>query len=100
MDIQKRIRQFMDEHHWTEYKLAKKCNLSQSTISNIFSRNTIPTVSTIEAICDSFGITVSQFFAEEDMVELNEEQKELFDKWVLLTKEQKQALFNMIQMIE
>ena len=100
MDIQKRIRQLMDERHWTEYKLAKKCNLSQSTISNIFLRNTTPTVSTIEAICNCFGITLAQFFAEGDLVELDQEQREFFDQWVLLTNEQKQALLKMIEMIQ
>ena len=47
--------------------------MSESTIANIFRRNTLPSISTLETICDGFGITVLQFFAEGDMVEMTPE---------------------------
>ncbi|WP_308207479.1 helix-turn-helix transcriptional regulator [Acidaminobacter sp.] len=97
LDVNERIRQLMIEKGWSEYKLAKSSNLSQSTISNIFKRNTVPSVSTIEAICFGFGISLSQFFAEDDLIELSEEQKKLFSKWVALTAEQKELLYNLIK---
>jgi transcriptional regulator with XRE-family HTH domain len=64
----------------TEYHLAKLSSLYQSTISNIFIRNTAPTIPTIEAICNGLGISMAQFFAtdEEESVFLTPEQKELF----------------------
>jgi len=92
-----RIRQLMDERGWTEYRLAKESNLSQSTIANLFKRNTVPGVTTLEAICDGLGITLAQFFSEGNIVELTDEQKELFDKWVILTREQKQLMFDLIK---
>ena len=97
MDTLKRIRQLMEERGWTEYKLSKASGLAQSTIANIFKRNTVPTIPTLEAICRGFGITLGQFFAEGDMVELTADQKALFDRWVTLTKEQKQVLFDLIK---
>ena len=97
MDIHKRLRQLMDERAWSEYKLAKESKLSQSTIANIFRRNTIPNIFTLELICSAFGITVSQFFAEGDMVEMTPELKELFNGWANLTVEQKQAVQHVIQ---
>ena len=96
MDVHARLRQLLDERGWSEYKLARVCGLSDSTIANIFRRNTIPNIITLEAICAGFGITLSQFFAEGDMVELTPELKELFDGWVNLTVEQKQAVKQMI----
>jgi len=87
----------MDERNWTEYRLAKESNLSQSTIANLFKRNTIPGISTLEAICVGLGITLAQFFSEGNIVELTDEQKALFDRWVLLTREQKQLLFELIR---
>ena len=87
----------MDERHWTEYRLAKESGLSQSTIANLYKRNTVPSVSTLEAICKGFGITLAQFFCEGNMVELTDEQKGLFDRWVTLTKEQKQLLMELIE---
>ena len=38
----------------TEYRLARKCGLSQSTITNIFKRNTVPSIAILEAICKGF----------------------------------------------
>ena len=78
MDTLQRLHQLLDERGWSEYRLAKNCGLSNSTIANIYHRNTIPSISTLEAICTSFGISLSQFFAEGEMVELTPELKELF----------------------
>ena len=89
MDVHKRLRQLLNERGWTEYRLSKKCGLSESTLANIFRRNTMPSITTLEAICNGFGITLSQFFAENEMVELTPELKNLFDKWISLTPEQK-----------
>ncbi len=97
MDTLSRLRQLLDERGWTAYRLAKESGLSESTLANIFKRNTVPSISTLEAVCVAFGISLSQFFAERDMVELTPELKELFDNWVTLTPEQKQAALQMIR---
>ncbi len=96
MDTLGRLRQLLDERQWTEYRLAKASGLSDSTIKNIFKRNTQPTIDTLEAICHGFGITLSQFFADGDMVDLTPDLKELFSGWVNLTTEQKQAVLTMV----
>ena len=96
MDAHQRLRQLLDERGWTEYRLSKKCGLSQSTLANIFRRNTVPSISTLEAICDGFGITMSQFFTDGDLTVLTPEQQELLDKWVALTPEQKSAVYGLI----
>ncbi len=95
MDILEKLRQLLSERGWTEYRLSKESGLSESTIANIFRRNTTPSFSTLEAICRGFGITLSQFFAENEMVELTPELKELFDGWVPLTPEQKKTVIQM-----
>ena len=75
MDTNQRLRRLLDERGWTEYKLAKVCGLSQSTLANIFKRNTVPSITTLEVICKGFGITLSQFFADGEMVEMTPELK-------------------------
>lgn len=97
MDPYIRLKQLLNERGWSEYKLSKECGLSQSTLGNIFRRNTVPTVATLERIASAFGITLSQFFAEDEMVELTPELKELFDCWVCLTPEQKSAALVMLR---
>ena len=96
MNTNDRIRQLMDKRQWSEYKLAKESGLSQSTIANLFKRNTVPSIATLESICTGFGITLSQFFCDGNMIELSESQSELFDQWVMLTKKQKQIIFDLI----
>ena len=97
MDTHARLQQLLRERGWTEYKLSKECGLAQSTIGNIFRRNTVPSVATLETICKGFGITMSQFFADTDMVELTLDMKELFDCWVCLTPSQKSAAIQMLK---
>lgn len=96
MDVQKKLRQFLDDRGWSEYRLSKESGLSESTLANIFRRNANPSIPTLEAICGGFGITLSQFFAENEMVELSPELKELFDRWTTLTTFQKQAIMQTI----
>ena len=97
LDIHKRMKELMKERNWTEYKLAKEAGLSQSTISNLFKRNMLPTIPTLEAICSSFGLTLNQFFAEGNIVSLTAQQKELLDCWSLLSEEQKELLIRFIK---
>ena len=100
MDAKARIRQLMNERQWTEYRLAIASGLSQSTVANIFNRNTTPSVSTLECICEGFGITLAQFFSEGEMVELTQEQKDMFAAWATLTKPQKEALRMLIDVMK
>ena len=100
MNSKLRIRELMAERQWSEYRLALESGLSQSTISNIFSRNTTPSIPTLESICKGFGITLAQFFAEGDWVELTPEQHEMFDEWSSLTAAQKEALRQLIAVMK
>ena len=97
MDVHERLRGFLKDKGWSEYRLSKECGLSESTLANIFRRNAQPSIPTLEAICKGFGITLSQFFAENEMVELSPELKELFDGWATLTVEQKRAVAQMVK---
>ena len=92
MDVIQRIDDIMKERGWSYYKLSIESGLSSSTITNIYRRNTVPSITTLEAICNDFGITLSQFFAEEeDFVQLSPEQKEMFDNWLCLSENQKKV---------
>ena len=97
MDTHARLQQLLRERGWTEYKLSKECGLAQSTIGNIFRRNTLPSIATLETICKGFGITLSQFFADGEMVELTPELREVFESWMVLTPAQKSAVLQMLK---
>lgn len=97
MDTHNRLQQLLTEHNWSKYRLSKKSGLSESTIANIFKRNSDPTITTLMAVCNGFGITLSQFFAEQEMVELSPELRELFENQVPLALEQKAAILLVIK---
>lgn len=97
IDVNVKLKELLEKTGWSEYKLAKESGLSESTVANIFRRNTVPSIATLEAICNGFGITLSQFFSEKEMVELTPDLKELFENWKPLTVTKKQAAIQMLK---
>lgn len=100
MDVKERLIQLQQQRGWTDYKIAKEAGLSSNTVSNIYRRNNVPSIPTLEALCKAFGITMAQFFAEDDLVELTPEIRELVDKWAALTEEQKAAVWQILKSYE
>ena len=91
MDVIGKIRQLMDARGWSVYRFSQECGLPEATIGNIYRRGTVPTIGTLEIMCRGLGITLSQFFAEGEMVELTPDLKEVFDLWMDMTPEQHEA---------
>lgn len=91
-NAQNRIRQLMDERGWTIYRLAQESKLAQTTISNLFKRNNQPSLSTVNAICDACGITLAQFFTEDDSANTSSVQNEFDNSVAALKEEQRKAL--------
>lgn len=96
INTQERIKQIMKVRGWSEYRLAKESGVPQSTISNIFNRNYQPSIAYLELICKSFGITLAQFFADGNFVELTDEQYQFFLRWAALKPEQKALIDELI----
>jgi len=96
-DILKAITIYREERGWTEYQLAERSGLPQSTISSWYRKNIIPTISSLEKICIAFGITLSQLFAEgASTVTLTESQQKLLERWSRLSEEQQAVIFALI----
>ncbi len=100
VDIHARLRKLLQSRGWTTYRLALNCGLSHATIANIYKRNTVPSVSTLEAICGAFGITLAQFFAEGELVEVTPELREVFARWTDLTPRQKALILEMLRVLD
>ena len=100
MDILSRIKTLMEARGWTAYRLASEAGLTESTIQNLSRRNGIPTLPTLEAVCSAFGITLSQFFADDDMVECTSEIKRLMEAWTPLPQEQKEAYLKLMELYQ
>lgn len=96
MNVLDKIEKLRLDRGWSVYRLAEKAGITDMCIYNWYNRNTMPSIETIEKICEAFGMTLSQFFAEGNLIEVDEELKELFDDWRSLTEEQKKAVKVMI----
>ncbi len=92
MDVILKLKQLQQQRNWSDYRLARESSLSESTIANIYKRNTMPTIATLESICKGFGITLAQFFAEDDLIEMSPSLKELVTAWIPLTPAQKDTV--------
>lgn len=116
-DILKRILDERQKRNWSEYTLARNSGITQSTISTWYKRNLQPSVASIEKICNAYGISLSEFFAESDMEIIEDsfdnlnnidnhtqqlptitpEKKELLRTWGSLSSAQRHAVILLMQ---
>lgn len=101
MDILEKITQLRKERHWTEYQLAERSGLTQSTISSWYRKNMLPSIPSLAKICDAFQITLSQFFLDDTNTAtlLNDHQLRLLKYSSKLTPEQFEALLLFFEML-
>ena len=99
MDILEKIRKFRTDRNWTEYQLAEKSELPQSTISSWYRKKQLPTISSLEKICKAFNITLSQFFTEDnsEQITLTEKQSKLLKEWNRLSDQQQNAFLTLLE---
>ena len=91
IDVLKRINDLRRERGWTIYKLAEESMVAQSTMSNMFTRKTMPSLYTLNQICEAFGITMSEFF--DDGVIVSDETRILSAFRGLTERDRKTVLF-------
>ncbi len=100
IDIGARLQQLMDERGLTMYSLAKKSDLSWNTIKNFYAHQSKPTVTTLSMLCEGLGISLAQFFEEDERtVHLTAEQQHLINRWDKLSDHEKQTFSDMLNLI-
>lgn len=96
--VLERIRKYRLERHWSEYQLAEKADIPQSTISSWYRKDTMPTISSISKICAALGITLADFFSNTDEAKyLNESERELLRCWAKLNDRQKNLIIDFLK---
>ena len=93
MDILEKITTMRMERHWTALN-----TLSLHDALPIYRKNMLPSIPSLEKICDAFGITLSQFFLEDTnkTVLLNDNQIKLLYAASKLDNEQLGALMKFL----
>ena len=92
MDVIERLNSVLNKYGWTKYRLSQESKIPESTLSNIFHRGTVPTIATLQSICDTMHISLAEFFADDDVVVMTPELKSFYEDWSCLTPEKKEHL--------
>ena len=81
-DVIGRINELCKARSWTYYRLAKESGIPYSTLNTMLHKTYVPTVPSLMKLCDGFGISVAQFFSDQDeTVLLTKKQKECLAQW-------------------
>ena len=101
INVLERITELREAHHWTEYQLAEHSGLTQSTISSWYRKQMLTTIPSLIKICDACGVTLSQFFLEdnEQAIHLTDRQSALLAASSKLTPEQYNALLAFLEQL-
>ena len=97
MDVKERLQQLMTERGWTIYRVAKEADIPWSTVRNMFKRNTEPSIITLECICNGMGISLCQFFDENNQMGLTAEQARLVQDWSKLNENNRRLVGELVE---
>lgn len=94
-EIANEVARLCEERKITQYELAKRSGLQESSVRNMFQKGTTPTYRTLSAVCRGLGITVPQFFTGSSFLEkLPPEEKELMSIYLKLDQEDRGRLLS------
>ena len=96
-DVLRRIKVLCEERGWTRYRLSKQSGIPTSSISNMFKRNTQPSLETIHRLCSAFQISISDFFdaptvSQPDLFKLEKRESVVIELFRTLTPKNKEHL--------
>ena len=94
-DVLARIQELRESREWSVYKLAKLSGIPQSTIATWYQKNLYPPIDKIEILCNTFQISLHDFFSYEDFNGLSKDQKNLLTKWDQLSEKEKDAIYSL-----
>ena len=98
MDILGKIKVLQGQRGWPDYKLAQKAGIPIATLSSLYARKSPPKLETLQCICNAFGITLSQFFLENERVEiLSETERQMLQCFRKLSPKQQKALIEVFE---
>lgn len=98
MDIINKIDELRKQRNWSTNYLAMEAGITQSTLSSIMQRKSLPKIETLQNICDAFGITLSQFFIDDEQTDiLSVTEKELITEFRKLPEYKQQAILKLLK---
>ena len=97
MDIIDKIEKLKNQRGWSEYKLALESGVAQSTLATMKQRKTPVKVDALQSICEAFGITLAQFFLDDEEIEiLSKQERKLVENFRKLSSKKQAALMSLL----
>lgn len=101
MEVLEKIDALRKERGWSINNLAMEAMLTQSTLNNLYVRKAEPKLSTLRAICNAFGITLAEFFSdEESQCKKIADESELIARVTALNDRQKKGLLQFLRALK
>lgn len=98
--VAKRIKDLCEKKNMSQYELAKRAGMTQSSVSTLLNKGNVPRITTLEKVCKGFGITLAQFFTEDEKYpNLSEEQLKVLNTWQKLSVKEKVAIEKIVSSI-
>ncbi len=92
LQVLNRIQELCEERGWSYYRLAKASGITYSTLNTMLHKQNLPSLTTLQKICDGFGISITDFFdPNRDVSGLTDEQARCLSLFTSLSP-QKQEL--------
>ena len=90
--VTQKIDRMRAERGWSLYRLSEESGVAHGTIRNWMGTDTYPLIPALEKICEAFGISLAEFFAEGNLSELTPRKKSLCDNFDILTESERVAV--------
>lgn len=85
-----RIQELCSERNWSYYQLAKVSGLTYSTLSTMINKHNMPSLLTLQKICQGFGISIAEFFDQGKHYNgLTQEQVQCLELFTTLSQDEK-----------
>ena len=76
----------------SKYRLAQMTGIAQSSLGRIMAKESLPSLPTLEKICEALDVTLSQFFCEGDPDDLTQPQSEVLAIWNDLSAQEQEVV--------
>ena len=97
-NVADRVLELCKARSWSLYRLAHEADMPYSSLSTVLYKTVSPSLVSIEKICSGFGITLSQFFSEEnELAKLTVDERECLLYWKQVDSDDKRLVFAYMQ---
>lgn len=100
--VKLRIKQLREQKKMSVYDLAESSELTEACIRNWYTkRNYTPSLEALEKVSRALGVSVAELVRgdEEEAYPVTDDEKQLLQRWTLLTPKQREFVFMQLEIL-